>query len=349
MILRLSRRRALVVIIGAAALAIWVRCGPIPAELLLDAAAPSTTLVDRDGRPLYEALSASGERLQRIEPVALPPMLVSATIAAEDRRFWSHPGVDPLAWGRAVRHDLAERRIVEGGSTITQQVAKLLLQRKTPSVRHSIPSKLREIVLALRLEHRYTKAEIVAMYLNLASYGNQAVGAGRASTLYFGVPPSMLTPAQAAFLAGLPQRPSAFNPWRSTGAAISRQREVLRRMRAAGALTQEQFEGARTERLALDARHPPFAAPHFAEMVLAQTPAPRPARIETTIDLDLQRDVEGIIEQQRPSLAAHGAPSSCSITERRSGSHGKAQATILMRRTAARSTDRRWRGSQDPR
>ena len=291
----------------AVALAAWIRCGPIPHDLLDAAAAPSTTIVDRQGRPLYEALSANGARLQRIEPAALPAALVAATIAAEDRRFWSHPGVDPLGWARAAWHDLEERRVVEGGSTITQQVAKLLLQRRGATQRHSVASKLREIVLAVRLEHRYSKPEIMAMYLNLAAYGNQASGAARASALYFGVQPAMLTPAQAAFLAGLPQRPSAFNPWKNSRAAMARQRDVLRRMQKSGAITPEQLSAALSERLSLERSHPPFLAPHFAEMVLTDTPQPRPARIETTLDLALQRDVEGIIASERDSLDAHGA------------------------------------------
>ena len=304
---RRARRGVAALTLGGAALAVWVRCGPIPADLLNDAAAPSTTIVDREGRPLYEALSASGARLERIDASALPPTLAAATIAAEDRRFRSHPGVDPLGWARALWHDVEERRIVEGGSTITQQVAKLLLQRRGASARHSVTSKVREVVLALRLEHRYSKAEILAMYLNLASYGNQVSGAARASALYFGIRPSMLTPAQAAFLAGLPQRPSAFNPWRSSSAAMSRQRDVLRRMHDAGVLGDDQLRTALAERLSLETKHPPFLAPHFAEMVLTATPQPRPARVETTLDLDLQRDVEGIIASQREALAAHGA------------------------------------------
>jgi penicillin-binding protein 1C len=294
-------------LLALAALAVWIRCGPIAADLLQDVAAPSTTVVDRQGRPLYEALSESGSRLKRIDAASIPPALVAATVAAEDRRFWSHPGVDPLGLMRAAWHDLEERRIVEGGSTITQQVAKLLLQRREPARRRTMAGKMGEAVLALRLEHRYSKLEILAMYLHLASYGNQVSGAARASTLYFGVQASMLTPAQAAFLAALPQRPSAFNPWRSTAAAVSRQRAVLRRMRGAGMLTEAQLRTALDERLSLETRRAPFLAPHFAEMVLAEAPSPRPARIETTLDLDLQRDVEGIIDAQRQSLAAHGA------------------------------------------
>ena len=303
------RRRIVLGAAGAAlfAGALWIRCGPIPADLVARASLPSTMVVDRRGRPLYEALSASGARLERIEPDALPATLATATMAAEDRRFWSHPGVDLYALVRAAKHNLAERHIVEGGSTITQQIAKLLLQGRDGGARRGVGAKIREAVLALRLEHRYTKRELLAMYLNLAAYGNQVSGAARASRLYFGVSPGMLTPAQAAFIAALPQRPSAFNPWRSTSAAIARQRQVLSRMKAMNGLTADQYAAAMEERLDLDSRHASFAAPHFTEMVLSRMPAPRPARIDTTLDLDLQHDVEGIIQRQRPALLAHGA------------------------------------------
>jgi penicillin-binding protein 1C len=117
----------------------------------------------------------------------------------------------------------------------------------------------------------------------------------------------MLTPAQAAFLAGLPQRPTAFNPLRNLASAQVRERTVLRRMAASGALNQEQLREALAERLAVDRGRTPFLAPHFVEMVLASAGTPRPSRIETTLDLELQSEVEGIIEQQREALRAHGA------------------------------------------
>jgi penicillin-binding protein 1C len=138
--------------------------------------------------------------------------------------------------------------------------------------------------------------------------------------LYFGVDPSMLTPAQAAFLAALPQRPSAFNPLKNIASARARQQTVLRRMAAAGALSPERLREARAEQVALRPRAGAFNAPHFVEMVsaFAKATADRsadakatadkpPARIATTLDLELQREVEGIIEHERASLRAHGA------------------------------------------
>jgi penicillin-binding protein 1C len=296
-------RACLVVIVLAA----YVRLGPLPPDLLDGRSGESTVVVDRTGATLYESLSYDGTRAMAIAAGELPPFVVAAAVAAEDRRFWSHPGVDPVAMLRALRVNLAERRIVEGGSTISQQVAKLLLSRQDPARKRGLAAKVREAVLALRLEHRYSKAEILALYFNHASYGNQIVGIERASRAYFDVPPHMLTPAQAAFLAGLPQRPTRFNPYRNRDQAIARQRTVLARMAAIGALTPEQLEIARAEELRVAAFARPFDAPHFVEMVLAAAGEPRPARIETTIDLALQREVTGIIASHRESLLRHGA------------------------------------------
>jgi penicillin-binding protein 1C len=286
---------------------VWLRCGPIDPAILDLSAGASTVVVDRRGVPLYEALSGDGTRSLTLTADRLPPVLVAATAAAEDHRFFSHPGIDVLAVARALRQNLAERRTVQGGSTITQQVAKLLLARHSPQPSRGYLDKTREAVLALRLEHRFGKREILAMYLNLASYGNQIVGAERASRAYFGCDASMLTPAQAAFLAGLPQRPTRFNPYRSTDLAMSRQRAVLRRMVETRLLSREQAQEANEERLSLARETRPFLAPHFVEMVLAASGGRRAPRIETTIDAGLQADIAGIIRSHRPALERHGA------------------------------------------
>jgi penicillin-binding protein 1C len=308
-LIAVSRKRWRVVAAGLVALvaaaAVWLRCAPIPADLLAGTNEPSTVIVDRQGRVLYEALASDGSRVKPLDADHLPPVLVAATLAAEDRRFYAHVGVDPIALARAARHNLVEGQIVEGGSTISQQVAKLLIQRREGVHRRGVRAKVREMVLALRLEHRFSKRELLALYLNLAAYGNQATGAGRASQIYFGVDASMLTPAQAAFLAALPQRPTAFNPWKNARAVQPRQQTVLRRMAGAGSLTPEQLKEAREERVSLRPRAPSFSAPHFVEMIRSERPAA--GLVRTTLDLDLQRDVEGIIEHNRASLKAHGA------------------------------------------
>jgi penicillin-binding protein 1C len=285
----------------------WVRLGPIPDGLLDARSGRSTVVVDRHGVPLYEALSGEGTRNVRLDASELPPVLVAATIAAEDRRFWMHPGVDPIAIVRALTRNLKERRVAEGGSTITQQVAKLLLNRQRPRSQRGIRAKLQEALLAVRLEHRLTKREVLAWYLNLAAYGNQVIGAGRASRAYFDRDVSLVTPAQAAFLAGLPQRPSGFNPYRGRTAALGRQKEVLRRMVASGVFPAGAGDEAAAERLVFSVPAAHFRAPHFVEMVLAAAGTKRPARIETTIDAELQAEIAGILRSRRAGLQQHGA------------------------------------------
>ncbi len=308
-LIRRNPRRSSAALLGLGLIAftLWLRLGPIdPALVDLDDVT-STVVVDRRGVPLYESLSRDGTRNVHLDAHNLPPMLVAATLAAEDRRFWSHPGVDPVAIARALRQNLLEGTVVEGGSTITQQVAKLLLNRRSPKRARGVREKVREAVLALRLEHRFDKREILGLYLNLAAYGNQIVGAGKASRTYFGVEPSMLTPAQSAFLAGLPQRPSGYNPFRNRSQAIARQLTVIKRMQSAGALSPDGARGAREERLRFSRAASPFLAPHFVEMVVAASGENRPPRIETTLDAGLQGDVVGIIRSHRQALDRHGA------------------------------------------
>jgi penicillin-binding protein 1C len=301
------RRRLLAALTVAVAGAVWIRVGPLPADLLHEPSTPSTQVLDRNGRILYEARARDGTRTMRLTADTLPAPVVAATVAAEDHRFWSHFGVDPIAVARALKVNLAERSIVEGGSTIPQQVAKLLLTRRDPLRRRGWAAKLHEALIALRLERHFDKRELLALYLNLASYGNQITGIERASRAYFDRPAAMLTPAQAAFLAGLPQRPSGFNPYRRREAATSRQQLVLRRMEASGALSPEEARQARDEQLDFASNASTFIAPHFVQMVLSAYGDTRPETITTTLDAELQADIVGVTESHRAMLRRHGA------------------------------------------
>jgi penicillin-binding protein 1C len=321
------------------AFAAWIRLGPLPDGLLDLSSVDSTVVVDRNGVPLYEARGGGGLRGETLTADALPQVLVDATLAAEDHRFFLHPGVDPIALARAMKTNVAEGRVVQGGSTLTQQVVKLLCARAAERAGRQAPSrrartKLHEALLALRLEHRLSKREILALYLNIAPYGNQIAGAERASRAYFEMPASMLTPAQAAYLAALPQQPSRFNPWQHPDRAARRGRRVLERMRALGLIEEPRAAEAFAERLNLRREAPAFAAPHFVERVLSgvwhqpsgwSTPAAQPIaqpfraasgdggaagsdrRIVTTLDAALQAEVAGIIRSQRRDLDRHGA------------------------------------------
>ena len=250
------------------------------------------------------AAAATGSSADR-----LPAPLVDATVAAEDHRFWSHPGVDPIALLRAAARDLRSGRVVEGGSTITQQVAKLLLARLDGAGRRrGLIAKAREAIVALRLEHRLTKREILALYLNLAPYGNQLTGAERASREYFGCGSALLTPSQAAFLA-------------VAAAAAVRVQSVSRRpARAAAAGTGHRPDGAR--RLADAGRRAPARSTNGCRSSASRPRSSRRtssraswrspgrtgrARSTTTLDAELQRAVEGIVAAERPALDRAGA------------------------------------------
>jgi penicillin-binding protein 1C len=287
---------------AAAGLGAWIRLGPLPPGLLLLEDQTSTEVVAREGELLRESLSAEGLTSRRLDPDRLPDALVRATLAAEDARFFRHPGLDPLALARALWHDARALRMIEGGSTLTQQTIKVLIRRD-----RSAAGKLREALLALRLEHRLGKREILALYLTVAPYGNQLQGAQAASRAYFDTSAENLTPAQAALLAALPQRPSALDPYRHLEAAQKRQAWVLERMRGLGLLSALDYETARRERLRLVRKERAFLAPHFVERVLAAVPGPPPRRIQTTLDALLQREVAGILDMHRARLVRHGA------------------------------------------
>ncbi|HET7710829.1 MAG TPA: penicillin-binding protein 1C [Thermoanaerobaculia bacterium] len=311
----MTRLRALI-LIGAVALAgtvAWVLFGPIPAINLHDY--DSTSIVDRSGEVLYETLGSAGTRGTWIRAEAIPPAVVAATIAAEDRRFFSHHGIDPLAVGRAILQDLRHRAFVQGGSTITQQVAKLLIGDARP-----VPSrKVREAVIALRLERRYSKRAILALYLNLAPYGNHIHGVARAGRRYFGCDPGDLTVAQAAFLAALPQRPSAFNPLRNPERAAARQRHILRQMRRLRIITDAEMTIASREHLRFAPSAGSASAQHFVDRVLSAH-STRRGPIRTTLDARLQRDVQGIIAAHRSLLLRHGAGSvAVAVLDNRNG------------------------------
>ena len=289
-------------------------------------------------------------------PTRFPSMSSSATIAAEDQRFWRHPGVDPIAIARAAIRDAqsAEDRTgrIDDHAAGRQAAARPPADRavRTASQSRGFGAKIREAVVAIRLEHRLSKREILALYLNLAPYGNQIVGVERASHAYFGTSASQLTVAQAAFLAGLPQRPSAFNPHRDWRSALRRHDHVIDRMAAPRPGLRATAAEARAEQLTLSTDAPSFTAPHFVEMVLSDVAATRPARVQTTLDVELQRDVEGIIRSQRADL---GSPRREQRRRRRArqsrpanGSRGRDPATTSTASMAARSTVRSRCGSR---
>ncbi len=205
--------------------------------------------------------------LENRRPVSLddvPPMLINALIATEDARFYSHPGIDVRGMARAFMRNIFARKVLEGGSTLTQQLAKVLFL--TPE--RSYKRKLKEMVLALKIEQRYTKREILSMYLNQMYFGSGAYGVESASNIYFGKSVKDLNVAECALLAGLPRSPKYYSPFNSPQSAASRRAYVLKRMEAAGIITRTQADGANKAPLPVPtAEKNGGLAPYFVEYV----------------------------------------------------------------------------------
>jgi len=184
----------------------------------------ATDVASRDGVALGRIFEQ--DRIS-IKLDSLPPHVIWAFVSAEDKRFFRHRGIDPVAMFRALVHNLRALRIVEGGSTITQQLVRNALVRDT---RRTVWRKIKEILYAVRVERAYSKAEILEAYLNAIWYGHGMYGIRNASTFYFGVEPQCLDRSEAACLAGLVRAPGKLSPLRDPARAVRRRNYVLRQM-----------------------------------------------------------------------------------------------------------------------
>jgi penicillin-binding protein 1C len=288
---------------AAASLVILLAVVPSPRALLARAPRPALAVVDRNGQPLRLRTSEEGVRARPVDLGNISPYLVPAVLAAEDRRFFFHPGVDPLALARAAWQDARAARIVSGGSTLTMQLARIL----DPHPRGAT-AKLAQIALALRLETTLGKRAILAEYLARAPMGNRVVGFEAGARVYLGKPAAQLSPAEAALLAAVPRAPSRLNPWDDLVALRARRDTILRRMAGARALDAAALRAALAEPVTLS--RDPFRteAPHFLARVAEEAGeiGPAGAELVTTLDLALQRRVELVTRQHLADLAAHG-------------------------------------------
>jgi penicillin-binding protein 1A len=271
---------------GAGAL-LWLAWDlPRPEAALDSARRPSLALEDRDGHLIATYGDVVGDALHLSD---LPPFLPAAAVAIEDRRFYEHHGLDLIGIARAALVDLRARRLAQGGSTITQQVAKNLFLSNTRTFRR----KAQEILLTLWLEHSFSKQEILEIWLNRVYLGSGAWGVDAAAKLYFGVSARHVALWQAAVLAGLPRAPSRFSPRADPRAAAARAREVLAAMVETGAITPEQAREAEAQ-IAFPPR--PALGGWFADWVSVQAERSiepgEDAVVVTTLDTRLQSVVE---------------------------------------------------------
>lgn len=261
----------------------WVAGTEMP-PLVVDL---STEMRDREGRLLRAWMVEDGLWRLGVTARAVDPMLTEMLIAYEDKRFRDHAGVDPRAVLRAAWQAARRGEVVSGASTLTMQVARLI--EDGPTGRWS--GKLRQVRLALALERRLSKRDILALYLHLAPYGGNVEGVRAASLGWFGKEPRRLTPAEAALLVALPQAPEARRPDRDAAAALVARDRVLARMVRAGVLTAEAAEAARGDPVPVARRPFPRLAAHLGDRLRAETQS---RVIATTLDRDAQIAFEAL-------------------------------------------------------
>jgi penicillin-binding protein 1C len=257
----------------------------------------STVVLDRQGRLLRAFTAADGTWRLAATAADVSPLYLDTLIAYEDRRFAWHPGVDPLAVVRALGQWAANGRVVSGASTITMQVARLLEPRE-----RTLGAKLIEIARAVQLEWRYSKEEILAIYLTLAPFGGNIEGVRAASWAWLGKDPAHLSPGEAALLVALPQSPSRLRPDRDPAAARAARDKVLGRMVTLGRLAAGAAAEAAQQRVPDRRRPMPFLAPHLTASLAAA--APPGAVVPTLIDAPLQAGVEDVARRALPGLQA---------------------------------------------
>ncbi|MBN2205850.1 MAG: penicillin-binding protein 1C [Candidatus Aminicenantes bacterium] len=284
---------------------------PFPKQRLDPAPLLSLRIEDRNGALLREVLSDRGGRCRWLGRKDISPYLIKATVAAEDRGFFLHRGVSPLSVARALVQNTRSGRVVSGASTITQQ-----LVRNLGSGRRTLPVKVKEAWLAVRLENSVSKDDILVQYLNRIGYGNQAFGAEAAARLYFDKPASDLSPAEAAFLAVIPRSPASYDPFRHFDRVKSAQERLLDDMARLGFLTHEERDRARLERLVVRTGAEAWRAPHFCDRIWAglDDAARRGTRtVRTSLDLVLQTKVEKLLRGGVRGLASRGVGNGAAI------------------------------------
>ncbi len=287
---------------------------PLP-EALLRPPQASTLYLARDGTPLRHLLNEDGTR--SAPPVSyeeIPPVLVHALLAAEDKRFFSHGGIDLLAIARAAWSNVRSHRIVSGASTIHQQ----LIKNTTPQHgRRTLGAKITEALRARRLAMTWSREEVLAAYANRVSFGNLMTGAATAASGYFHKPLGDLTPAECALLAALPQAPVRLNPFRNLPGVLPRQRHILDKMHALHWLSDEQHRVALDQKIVLQRFSGGFEAPHAVEMLHG---AAQDGTVRTTLDATLQQHIETIISQRLEALKGrHVSHAAVVVIENTSG------------------------------
>lgn len=267
-------------------------------------------ITDRTGRLLRTIPAACGHRGREswLAISEVPRLLREAVIVAEDKRFYSHFGVDPIAVGRAFIENVKARKVVSGASTLTMQLMRIL---DHPRAERGLTDKLKQAWLAVGAERRLAKSAILEAYFNHAYYGQGAIGLGDAARTYFGKPARALSDGEASLLAVLPRAPTAYDPTRHLDKALARRHEVLGKLVELGRLSKRKRSAVEAEPIHLNLQRPytEFEAPHFVDWVVTKIPDRRRragGELLTTLDLKLQRRVQEAVSDHFHRMAPRG-------------------------------------------
>jgi penicillin-binding protein 1C len=289
---------------------VWVLADLPPISRLRDnMVLPSTRFYDRNGTLLYEVGAASAGRSAYIPYDRLPPHCVNAVVATEDANFWSHPGVDVGGVLRALWLNLRGGEIVAGGSTITQQTVRLLLLDPQMRAERTLQRKLKEMVLALRLQEAMSRQEILELYMNQVYLGHLAYGFESGARAYFQKAVSELSLAECALLAGIIQNAVLYDPLNAYEGARQRQRIVLNLMAQNGYITAAQADAAYADDLQFAATPYPITAPHAVMTALLELDRDYPGAllaggldVTLTIDANWTRAAQQVVQSQLAAL-----------------------------------------------
>jgi len=280
-----------------------------------DGGANAVAFEDRSGVALGTVLARDTEHAVRVPLGRVSPRFVAAIVAAEDARFETHHGVDPVALARAAWQIARSRTVVSGGSTITMQLARLRFD-----VPRTLSGKLEELVLALRIETGTSKAAIVEAYVNRLPMGGDLVGVEAGAQTYFGSPAADLDLAHAAFLAAIPNDPVRLDPYDHPSALEQRRRWVLARMVATGSASRADADDAARERISPLPRSSGIVAAPQLLLRLAGSVSPSATRVRTTLDRDLQAFAENAAQQVVGDLTArHARDAAAIVVDNRDG------------------------------
>lgn len=301
----MTRRRALAALLVVLALIATIAYVRMLPKRLFDEPL-STVLLDRNGELLGARIADDGQwRFPAGE--AVPDKFIRALVEYEDKRFYSHPGVDPLALARAAYLDVKARRIVSGGSTLTMQLARMVRAREE----RGIVDKLIEMLFATRLEIAYHKEKILDLYAANAPFGGNVVGLEAAAWRYFGRPPGLLSWAEACTLAVLPNSPALIHPGRNRTALLEKRNRLLARLHEREVISKLDLELALEEPLPGAPLPLPNDAPHLLETLRALHPSEH--RFETTLDRSLQRMATSELEAHARKLSSHDVHNAAAI------------------------------------